>query len=221
MMRFILLLLFSTHLMAQGDSIGVNQRTSGLFRVTTQDQELKHYFDSKAKQQLRAFRNGFFYGLTCEVYLMALPEEISKWDRDNMFSLPHLVDHYRETFSNPPVIDHDVWYVNYLGHPYQGAFYYNSIRSQGGTVLASSVNAFLQTIIWEYLWEGGRERPSIQDLTVTPLSGIVLGELSHKASMAMARNGYSFPEKVLVTLIDPSFLLNGNFKTARHLRPNL
>jgi hypothetical protein len=138
-----------------------------------------------------------------------------------MFSLPHLAEHYRETLSNPPVIDHDVWYVNYLGHPYQGAFYYNSIRSQGGTVLVFSVNAFLQTIFWEYLWEGGRERTSIQDLTVTRLSGIVLGELSHKASMAMARNGYSFPEKVLVTLINPSFLLNGNFKTARHLRPNL
>lgn len=216
MFRFIVLvvfIMFSKLSIAQKDSVTTINKSFALFKVTSSDQQLKHYSDRKVKQQLRAFRNGFFYDFTCELYLMALPEEISKWDKETMFSLPHLAEHYRETFSNPPVIVHDVSYVNYLGHPYQGAFYYNSIRGQGGTVLASSVNAFLQTITWEYLWEGGRERPSIQNLTVTPLGGIILGELSHKASKAMAKNGYTLAEKVLITLINPSFLMNGNFKT--------
>ncbi|HOF76391.1 MAG TPA: DUF3943 domain-containing protein [Bacteroidales bacterium] len=47
-------------------------------------------------------------------------------------------EQYRPTFTTSPVKDNDLFIVNYVGHPYQGSFYYNSARSQGAAIWQSS-----------------------------------------------------------------------------------
>ena len=62
------------------------------------------------------------------------------------------------------------------------------------------------------MWEGGMEQPSIQDLIVTPVLGSFVGELAHRATISMSKNGFQWYEKVLVCLINPTFVFNNGFK---------
>ena len=64
--------------------------------------------------------------------------------------------------------------INYVGHPYQGSFIItlHVLRSK----IWASLFAVLQSTLWEYLWEGGWSNP-VSGLIVTPLGGIILGEL--------------------------------------------
>jgi hypothetical protein len=149
-----------------------------------------------------------FFGVS----LLFIPESISKWDVKEKFNLPSAIHQYRESFTKPPAFDKDMFIVNYIGHPYQGGFYYNTLRSQGATVWQSSLFCLGQSLLWEYVWEGGMEQPSIQDLITTPLAGILVGELSHIATIKMSRNGFLWYEKVIVCLINPSYAVNNKFK---------
>ena len=123
---------------------------------------------------------------------------------------------YRENFKNaytkPPVIDHDVWYINYIGHPYQGSWYYNAYRSQGAKWWQSALFSFGHSTFWEYLIESGFERPSVQDLIVTPVIGSLLGELFHFSTMKMSKNGFKWYEATFVSLFNPMFAINNGFK---------
>lgn len=139
------------------------------------------------------------------------PESFSKWDyqkkRVNEFSM-----HYKEAFTKPPVIDHDYWYINYVGHPYQGAYIYNTLRSQGANIWQSGVFTLGHSCLWEYAIEGGVERPSIQDLIVTPIGGILLGELFHVATVKMSKNGFRWYEIAFVCVFNPAYAFDNGFK---------
>jgi hypothetical protein len=152
------------------------------------------------------------YNAFIMTFLLIVPEAISKWNKENDLNFPAIGHQYHDSYTTPPVIDHDMFITNYLGHPYQGGFYYNSVRSQGATVLQSSLFCWGQTLLWEYGWEAGLEQPSIQDLIVTPLAGILVGELSHVATIKMSKNGFTKWEKVAVCIINPSYALNNRFK---------
>ncbi len=147
------------------------------------------------------------YGL-----LYALPEEVSMW---NSATKRNFGSNYRNTFTRPIVLDKDRWYVNYLGHPYQGAFYYNSMRAQGAHMWQSSLFAFARTYVWEFLLEGAIEQPSVQDLMVTPIAGTLLGELFHLATMRMSRKGFTWYEKAFVCVFNPAFAVHNGFKWAK------
>ena len=56
------------------------------------------------------------------------------------------------------------------------------------------------------------ERPSIQDLITTPGTGIALGELFHHLTKKMRRDGFTTGEKILVTLMNPSYVLNNGYR---------
>ena len=84
-----------------------------------------------------------------------------------------------EAFTSPPIWDKDDWAFNYVGHPIAGSYYYNSVRSQNATWLESFLFATFQSCVWEYVIEGLAERPSIQDLIVTPIGGVIIGEPIH------------------------------------------
>ena len=152
------------------------------------------------------------YNATMGLALVLMPYEISKWSRTHNFKISVILNQYKSSFTKPPVFDNDLFVVNYLGHPYQGAFYFNTIRSQGGTFWQSSLFNLTQSFIWEYVWEGGLESPSIQDLIVTPIIGSLVGELSHRATLAMLKNGFKWYEKVAVCIINPAYLINNGFK---------
>ena len=170
---------------------------------------------SAGNKFLRGTGYSFLYSLSIGLYLVVAPPEITQWYAENKFQLPVMQKQYKKTFTSPPVIDHDLWVVNYIGHPYQGSYYYNAIRSQGGTLLQSSLHNLFQSLFWEYVWEGGVEQPSIQDLIVTPVAGSLLGEFTHKATLSMRKNGFRWYEKVAVCLINPAYAINNRFSLTK------
>lgn len=148
--------------------------------------------------------------------LIALPRSITKWEKDWMSAASK---NLKRAWSSSPVWDKDDWAINYIGHPLAGAAYYNILRSQGATRLQSALFSTLQSTIWEYGIEAIAEQPSIQDLIITPVAGSIIGELAHLQTNRMRKNGFTFGEKVLVTLINPSYVINNGFKTKKK-KPN-
>jgi len=175
------------------------------------------YMNHKEKPVLNKVGRGCIYGLIFNTSIMTglvlSPTWLNQWDNlSTRLKFDSMVNQYKNSFTKPPVIDHDAYITNYVGHPYQGGYYYNSVRSQGANMLQSSLFCLGQTLLWEYVWEAGIEQPSIQDLIVTPLAGILVGELSHVATIKMSRNGFTKWEKVIVCIINPSYVINNKFK---------
>jgi hypothetical protein len=110
-----------------------------------------------------------------------------------------------------PVWDQDDWVINYVGHPLAGSYYYSSVRSQNANWWQSLLFATAQSFIWEYMIEGAAEKPSIQDLIVTPIGGAMIAEPVHQITMNMRKNGFRFIEKVFVLLLNPMFVINNGF----------
>lgn len=140
--------------------------------------------------------------------LMLSPKEVTGWSSDWMQDAWRNV---KRSFLRAPVWDDDDWQLNYIGHPVAGSFYYNSLRSQNASVFHSFLFATAQSFIWEYFIEATAEKPSTQDLIVTPIAGAILGESVHRITMNMRRNGFNFFEKVFVLVFNPMFALNNGF----------
>jgi hypothetical protein len=140
--------------------------------------------------------------------LIMMPKEVTKWShkwaQDALRNL-------KRSFSTAPVWDKDGWKINYIGHPVAGSYYYNSLRSQNANWFHSFLFATAQSCIWEYVIEGMAEKPSTQDLFVTPIGGIILGEATHQLTMNMRRNGFNFFEKLFVLIFNPMFVINNGF----------
>lgn len=148
----------------------------------------------------------------CEmVILFQTNEAFSNWKKSERLNIGA---HYKAAFTQPPIIDKDTWWNNYLGHPYQGSIDYNALRSQGGNIWQSALFVTLHSFVFEYGIEASQERPSIQDIILTPVGGVLLGELFNFATMRMCRNGITWYEGVAICLINPSFLLNNGLKFA-------
>lgn len=150
------------------------------------------------------FFNGFKVVAATELALLAvmvaLPREITKWEDDFVGdAAANLGTHLRSM----PVWDQDDWALNYVGHPYAGSIYYNAIRSQGGTPFQGFLFSLFASTMWEYFIEGVAERPSTQDMLVTPIGGAILGEGIHLLTKKMMEGGTSFPEKVIITVLNP------------------
>jgi hypothetical protein len=121
--------------------------------------------------------------------------------------------HFAEAWTKPPVWDTDHWFHNYVGHPYGGSFYYNSVRSRGATPVQSMAFAAVLSAQWEYIFEAVAERPSIQDLVVTPIAGWAMGELTHRMSNQMRKGRVTLPEKIAMTILNPADVLTHGYKS--------
>lgn len=142
--------------------------------------------------------------------LALLPKENTKWDSE---TLGRAGSNFVRAWTELPTWDGDIPFHNWIGHPYAGAFYYNMIRSQGGTVLQSFGFAAFQTVMWEYVLESWAEQPSIQDLITTSIMGSALGELFHRWSVAILRKGrLNFGQKALVFFLNPSYVINNGYR---------
>ena len=141
--------------------------------------------------------------------LMLMPRSVTKWEEGY---IDDAMSNLNRAFTEPPVWDEDHWEINYIGHPYAGSLYYNTIRAQGGSMFNSFLfSAFISTG-WEYVYEGVAEQPSIQDLIVTPVAGAVLGELIHQATLGMKKNGFNILEGAFVTLFNPMYVILNGYK---------
>ena len=70
-----------------------------------------------------------------ELVLLGVTASLPKnWTGWSAHFVRDAVNHLGEAWSKPPMIDTDRWYHNYVGHPYGGSLYYNSVRCQGATV---------------------------------------------------------------------------------------
>jgi len=103
--------------------------------------------------------------------LYALPESTTKWsDEQKNAGVERWWEHVRH-----PQWDSDPWTVNYIGHTYFGATYYIRARERGFGEIDSFLYAALASAMYEFGVEALFERPSYQDLIVTPVGGALLG----------------------------------------------
>ncbi|MGB5780232.1 MAG: DUF3943 domain-containing protein [Eudoraea sp.] len=93
-----------------------------------------------------------------------------KEDRD-------LLDQWKTNVSYGAVWDRDKWVYNYVGHIYAGGLYYQIARKSGYRQWDAFIySSMMSTFYWEYGVEAFAEKPSIQDLVVTPVMGWIYGE---------------------------------------------
>lgn len=122
--------------------------------------------------------------------LEILPENTTAWNKKDRMKTPFFKRWYKH-FKCGPVWDSDLPLFNYILHPYAGAAYYMGARSQGLNVLGSFAYCFcISTFFWEYGIECFNEVPSIQDLIITPIGGMVLGEAFYIAKRHIVDNDY-------------------------------
>lgn len=138
-------------------------------------------------------------------FLYMMPSGFTNWEDDNKSPFRKWWDNV----SREPVWDKDDIFLNYVTHPYAGAIYFMGARSSGANFWTSAAYSFaLSTFFWEYGIEAFAERPSIQDLIVTPVAGSVLGEWFYRVKRDILENdgqlwGSAVWGKTALFLMDP------------------
>lgn len=128
----------------------------------------------------------FAYGFGVAGALALMPEDITGWDDDSAEPFKKWADNV----SQGPVWDRDVWYINYIGHPYFGGVYYQSARKSGYRQWDAFVYSFMMsTFYWEYGIEAFAEIPALQDLVVTPVLGWIYGEWAFNKEQEILMRG--------------------------------
>ncbi len=141
--------------------------------------------------------------------LECLPEDATAWNRDDIQSKPFYKRWYENIFVKSPEIDHDKPVFNYILHPYAGAAYFMSARSCGFSFWQSMLySAAISTIGWEFGIEACMERPSYEDIIITPVAGSALGELFYMAKRHIASHDYTLwgsrvLGNIVVFIVDP------------------
>ena len=156
----------------------------------------------------KMFRKGAVLIGGFEIALMAtmmmMPSSVTGWHDDFIKDGMHNIG---DAYSKAPTWDEDHWYHNYLGHPYAGSIYYNTVRCQGASPLQSFFFSATMSIWWEYGVEAVAEHPSTQDLLVTPITGAILGEAVHHMTVSMLENGASLGQKILIFILNPTHVV--------------
>ncbi|HVY39193.1 MAG TPA: DUF3943 domain-containing protein [Polyangia bacterium] len=93
---------------------------------------------------------------------------------------------------NDVVFDDNRFSTNGIVHPVAGAIYYQIARGNGLGPGASFASSFLASAVWEYFTEF-REKPSINDLILTPMGGAVIGEATYRVGRMFAAGRPSIP----------------------------
>ncbi len=141
--------------------------------------------------------------------LECLPEDATTWNRAELQKVPLFKRWWDHVVVKGPEWDHDSPIFNYVLHPYAGAVYFMAARSNGFNYYQSLLySAIVSTVGWEFGIEAFMERPSIQDIFITPLVGSAIGEGFYHIKRKIVENGYELlGSKVLgnivAVLIDP------------------
>jgi hypothetical protein len=111
-----------------------------------------------------------------------------------------------------PIWDGDPWYWNYVTHPIAGAEYYLLARNRSVPWFWSLAYAAGMSAFWEGVTEAYYERPSGQDLLVTPLVGAFVGEVRYriKEHVLEGQGRHAALWRVIVAVIlDPADAVTG------------
>lgn len=116
---------------------------------------------------------GTFFGtqVVAAGILYTMPQSVSGWSPEEK---KNSIKKYFDNLGDP-VIDKDKLYINYVLHPYWGATYYIRGRERGLDPLSAFGYSALISSMYEFGIECFFEKPSIQDLIVTPVAGSLLG----------------------------------------------
>lgn len=141
--------------------------------------------------------------------LQTLPEDATAWNRAELQKRAPFNRWWRNVMVLGPEWDHDVFVFNYILHPYAGAVYYMSARSCGFNFYQSMLYSFLvSTVGWEFGVEAFMERPSYQDLFITPIVGSLIGEGFYKLKRHIVLHDYKLfgspvIGNIVAFLVDP------------------
>jgi hypothetical protein len=138
------------------------------------------------------------------------PESVSQWSSEQRkTSLQKWWENVRH-----PQWDPDTWYVNYLGHPYFGAIGYIRARERRFGAFGSFWYAALLSGLYEYGIEAMFERPSYQDLIITPVGGLLLGALVFEPirGLILRKPELRWYDHIPLALTDPLGVSNSLFE---------
>lgn len=140
--------------------------------------------------------------------LYVAPESVSGWSEEQKRN--YSFRQWRDNVAKP-VWDEDVWWINYVLHPYWGAAYYTRAREQGLDRAQSFWFSALLSTLFEYGAEALAEPVSKQDLVLTPVFGALLGEYLFAPLRARIRDQpgqLDWSDKALLVLTDPLGAIN-------------
>jgi hypothetical protein len=113
-----------------------------------------------------------------------------------------------------PHWDKDRWPVNYIGHPYFGAVYYIRARERGFDPFSSFFFSVLMSGMYEFGVEALFERPSYNDMIVTPVAGSLIGAFVFEPLRDHIRRKTErrWWDHVALTVTDPLGVANSFFE---------
>lgn len=114
-------------------------------------------------------------------------------------------------------LDQNFFDTNYVTHPLAGTLYYIAARGNRLTVLESLGYALTMSTLWEFVGEF-RERVSVNDLIVTPLAGLAIGESTTQIGAFFDRGCPSAVNSVLGSVFGPSKSIHDGIDGARLAR---
>lgn len=139
--------------------------------------------------------------------LECLPEDATAWNRADIRNVPFYKRWFRNIFKRGPEWDHDLFVFNWVLHPYAGAAYFMGARTCGFNFWKSMLySAMISTFGWEFGIEACMERPSYQDIFVTPLIGSIIGEGFYRLKRMIVERDYEILGSVYLGHILAFFL---------------
>lgn len=141
--------------------------------------------------------------------LYVVPESVSGWTDESKED--YSFRKWRDNTSKP-VWDEDVWWINYVTHPYWGGAYYVQARDRGLDRARAFGYAALLSTLYEYGAESLAEPVSIQDLVVTPVGGFLVGEylfMPWRERIRAKPGPLKWSDKTVLFLTNPLGVING------------
>jgi Domain of unknown function (DUF3943) len=179
-------------------AMGIEQEVESVEAGGSSSQQLDVTVDWKGVRRDTLYFLG--YQAVAIAVLYPLPESVTGWDKDTAgFSK------WWDNVSNPHR-DKDDAYLNWITHPYWGAAYYIRGRERGLNRWQSFGYSALLSTLYEYGAEAFFEKPSYQDLWITPVIGSLLGEFVFspvRESIKAKPGGPDGMDKFLLVLTDP------------------
>ncbi len=97
--------------------------------------------------------------------------------------------------------------TNYASHPFAGTLYYHAARSNHLGVAEAFAFSVFGSSTWEFFGEI-REKVSINDLVVTPVAGMAIGEATMQLAGFFDRGRKNVPNRILSFLFSPVKAVN-------------
>jgi hypothetical protein len=136
--------------------------------------------------------------------VQAVPWAFTRFVRDGEWSRISVTS-WLDNLKFPWQWDNNNFANNQFSHPYHGSMYFNSARTNGYTFWESAPWTFAGSLMWELFGEVWAPAPN--DLAMTTLGGITLGEMLFRFSSLTLKNEATGSDRVVRevagTLINP------------------